>query len=134
MHLCKSLFNIFKQNRIILISSRLTKFWCFGLPAALGRRQVGEGVSGGMGVSPHACTHMYTHVYIYRNLQISADMEESMFIIFTTCMYMHACMCAGMGHPPHTHTHPHSHPPIPHLQGVPRISKNLITLELIKII
>ena len=36
---------IFKQNRIILISSRLIEFWCFGLPAALGVR----GVYGGGG-------------------------------------------------------------------------------------
>ena len=27
---------MFKQNRIISISSRLIEFWCFGLPAALG--------------------------------------------------------------------------------------------------
>ena len=34
------------SNRIISISSRLIKFWCFGLPAALG---VGSGWMGGGG-------------------------------------------------------------------------------------
>ena len=37
---------IFKQNRIISISSGLIKFWCFGLPATLGRgRWVGASES-----------------------------------------------------------------------------------------
>ena len=68
---------IFKQNRIISISSGLIEFCCFGLPAALGRGQVGgglSGASGGMGGVPphmhmhaHACTRTYTHVYMYRN-------------------------------------------------------------------
>ena len=54
---------IFKQNRIISISSRVIEIWCFGLLAALGRGQVGGGclgVSGGMGGVP---TCMHTHVY-----------------------------------------------------------------------
>ena len=64
-------------NRIelISISSGLIEFCCFGLPAALGRGQVGggmSGASGGMrGVPPHthahARTRTYTHVYMYRN-------------------------------------------------------------------
>ena len=103
----------------------------------------------------HACTHMHMHarictcmhghVYMYRNLQMATDMEESMFIMFTTCMCMHdclhacvhACMCmcmhVCMGHP-HTPiptpTPSTCHPP----RGTLGISKNLITLELIKII
>ena len=65
-------------NRIEL--SRLVQdidFSCFGLPAAVGRGQVGgwvSGASGGMGgVPPHmhmhvnARTRTYTHVYMYRN-------------------------------------------------------------------
>ena len=38
------------SNRIISISSRLIKFWCFGLPAALGMGSVwmGVGVVGGV--------------------------------------------------------------------------------------
>ena len=66
-------------NRIELsrLVQDLLNFCCFGLPAALGRGQVGGGVSGasgGMGGVPshmhmhaHACTHTYTHVYMYRN-------------------------------------------------------------------
>ena len=58
---------IFKQNRNILISSRVIEIWCFGLPVALGRGQVGGGVSGGIwghGGCPHmhACTRTHTHV------------------------------------------------------------------------
>ena len=68
-------YRIFKQNRIILISSGLIEFCCFGLPAALGRGQVGGGVSGasggmGGGVPPthahaRACTHMHIHTCIH---------------------------------------------------------------------
>ena len=62
-------------NRIEL--SRLVQdieFCCFGLPAALGRGQVGGGVSGasgGMGGCPpthahaHACTHTHIHTCIH---------------------------------------------------------------------
>ena len=93
---------------------------------------MGGGVLGHLGAwgSPHMHAHVHTHVYMYRNLQMATDMEASMFIMFTTCMYMHACM----GHP---------HTPIPTLTpihtchpqgGTPGISKNFITLELIKII
>ena len=57
------------SNRIEL--SRLVQdllyFLCFGLPAAQGMGQVGGGVSGSMGVSPHACTctcmHTHTHTH-----------------------------------------------------------------------
>ena len=59
------------SNRIelSLISSRVIEIWCFGLPAALGRGQVGGGVSWGIwghgGCPPthmHACTCTHTHV------------------------------------------------------------------------
>ena len=58
------------NNLIISISSGLIEFWCFGLPAALGKGQVGGEASGGMGGCPH--THAYTcasthaHLYMYR--------------------------------------------------------------------
>ena len=113
----------------------------FGLPAALGREQVGGGcmgASGRMGVSTCTCTCMHTHEYMYRNLQMATDMEASMFVIFTTCMYIHACVCMCVcvyGTPP---THPWPSPPqstqLPSPGGHPGISKNSITLELIKII
>ena len=53
---------------------------------------------------------------------MAADMEASMFIMFTTCltcMCVRACMCVRVhacmhGTPPHTHTHPHLHPSIRH--------------------
>ena len=50
---------IFKQNRIISISSRLIEFWCFGLPVALGMGGGWMGVGGGWGCPPHMCTHMH---------------------------------------------------------------------------
>ena len=64
---------IFKQNRIISISTGLIEFCCFGLPAALGRGQVGGGCQGHLGawgVSPthahvHTCTHMHIHTCIH---------------------------------------------------------------------
>ena len=63
---------------------------------------------------------------------MAPDMEASMFSMISM-FNMHVCVC--MGHPPHTHTHPHPHAPIPHPPRgwTPRISKNSITLELIKI-
>ena len=66
---------IFKQNRIISISSGLIEFCCFGLPAALGRGQVGGGVSGasgGMGGCPptHAHAHARTHTHIHTCIHV----------------------------------------------------------------
>ena len=53
------------SNRIELsrLVQDLLNFWCFGLPAALGRGQVGGGcleVFGGMAGVP---THMHMHVH-----------------------------------------------------------------------
>ena len=95
---------------------------------ALGRGQVGGGVSGGIwghGGCPHmhahasACTHMHTHTCI--ELQMAASMEAFMFSMFSmfnmhVCVCVHACVWvrAWMGHPPHTHTYPYPHPPICH--------------------
>ena len=70
------------------------------------------GVSGGMGVSPHACMCMHAHAHTCIELQMAASMEASMFSMFNmhvrVCVHMRMCM----GHPPHTHTYPHPHPPI----------------------
>ena len=43
---------------------------------------------------------------------MATNIEAFMFSMFN--MHVRACMCACMGHPPHTHTHPHLHPPIRH--------------------
>ena len=66
------------SNRIeiISISSGLIEFWCFGLPAALGRGQVGGGgIWGHGGVSPqtHTHTHMHAHAHthIYTCIEIA---------------------------------------------------------------
>ena len=75
-------------------------------------------------------------------------MEASMFIMFNmhacVCKFMHACACLH-GVTPYTDTNPYPntstptpiHPPLPQSTclslGTPRISKNSITLEPIKI-
>ena len=83
----------------------------------------------------HTCTH--THVYMYRNCKWLPTWRHPCLACLSclTCMCMHMCMHVYMGHTPQTHTHPNPHPPIHHIPGgwTPRISKNLITLELIKI-
>ena len=88
-------------NRIELsrLVQELLKFWCFGLPAALGRGQVGGWVSGGIwghGRCPHmyahACTHMHMHTHTCIELQMAASMEASMFSMFSM-FNMHVCVC-----------------------------------------
>ena len=123
-----------------MISSRLIEFWCFGLPAALGRGQEDGGCLEAWGcldtwVHACACTHMHTHTCIHvQKLQMATDMEASMFIMFIM-FNMHVCMCL-CAWDPSTYLYP---PPPPSTQpqwpqgGTARISKNSITLELIKI-
>ena len=70
---------------------------------------MGRGVSGDMGVSQHMCTciHMHARTCIHvQKLQMAADMEASMFIMFNMFnMYVHVCVCAHAcihGTPLHT--------------------------------
>ena len=105
---------------------------------------MGGGCLGAWGMSPHMCTCIHV-----QKLQMAADMEASMFIMFNmhvcaclcvrvhVCACMHACacvhMCACMGHPPYTHTHAHPHSPTCHPPGgTPGINQNSIELELIR--
>ena len=138
-------------NRIELssISSGLIEFCCFGLPAALGRGQVGGGCQGHLGawggIPPHMHTHAhartctYTHVYMYRNCKWPPTWRHPClaWLACLTCMCVRTCMCmcVCMRHLP---THPYPPPPpctnlSPPRGWTPRISKNSITLELIKI-
>ena len=108
-----------------------------------------RGIWGHGGVSPpHAHTHThtrtYTHVYMYRNCKWPPTWRHPClaWLACLTCMCVRACMrvrvcaCVFMGHPP-THPYPPpapcTHPPPPPGGWTPRISKNSITLELIKI-
>ena len=125
------------SNRIKI--SQLVEFWCFGLPAALGRGQVCGGVWGMGGITTHVymhthpCTCTHGHVYIYTNCKWPPHGGIHVYHVYNihVCMCIHVCM----GHHPHTHTHPYPNTPTRHLQGgYPRISKKSITLELIKII
>ena len=95
---------------------------------------------GGVPTHMHMHAHTPTHMYTCIEVAIAANMEASMFIMFTTCltwMCVHVCMYAHAcvhGTPTHTHTDPHPHTPIHHPPGMtPGISQNSITLELIKI-
>ena len=141
---------LFKENLNILISSRLIEFWCFGIPAALGRRQVGGGVWGHLGacrVSLHTCTCMCTHthththmrMHMYTCIEFANDHLHGGIHVYHVqhawlCMHMHVSVFVQgapptQAHQPHTQlTHP---PALP--RGTPRISKNSITVELIKL-
>ena len=96
------------------------------------------GASGDMGVSPHTCTHTHTHAHMYRNCKWLPTWRHPCLACLSCstcmCMCVCACMCAW-DTPPHPHTHPHLiHPSATSPGGwIPGISKNLITLELIKI-
>ena len=85
-----------------------------------------EGGVGGVGAPTHVHTtahaHMHAHTHVQK-LQMAADMEASMFIMFImfmhvrACMYMRVCACMH-GTLPHTPIPtPHLHPPICHPQG-----------------
>ena len=53
------------------LASGLIEFCCFGLPAALGRGQVGGGCQGHLGawgVSPHTRTRMRTHAHAHTHM------------------------------------------------------------------
>ena len=66
---------IFKQNRIISISSRVIEFWCFRLPAAVRGGGVDGGQRGGWGVggwgggwlgsAPHTHAHAHMHMHVW---------------------------------------------------------------------
>ena len=131
------------QRQRISISSGLTEFWCFGPPAALGRRQMGGGASGGMGGVPthmhmhvHACTCTHTHLYMYRNCKWPPTWRHPCLACLT-CMCVHACVCVhacacvhAWDTPPHTPIPtppPSTHPPPPR-GWTPGITWNSITL------
>ena len=108
------------------ISSGLIEFWCFGLPAALGRGQVGGGHLGAWGgvtthMHMHACTCTHAHLYMYRNCKWPPTWRHPCLACLAclTCMCVHACMCMRecMGHPP---THPYQPPPHPPICHPPR--------------
>ena len=74
----------------------------------------------------HACTCAHTHMYTCMEIANGHNMEASMFIMFNMHVYMAHPTCPHQAQPQSTH------PPLP--LGAPGISKNSITVELIKII
>ena len=61
------------SNRIELsqLVQDLLNFWCFGLPAALGRGR-SVGASGGMGGdATHTHMHAHAHTHIYTCIEIA---------------------------------------------------------------
>ena len=99
------------SNRIELsrLVQELLKFGVLGsLRLWGGGRWVGGclGVSGGMGVSPHACARMHMHTHTCIELQMAASMEASMFSMFNmhvrACVHACACACVCAWDTPHT--------------------------------
>ena len=143
LHVCRRVqgSQIFKQNWIISIRSRVIEFWCFRLPVALGGERWGV-----VGVPPthmhmHVCAHMHTHAHIHVkhdnfNCKWQPQLGESLGIPYDVihtcaCMHVHACTCmctcvgATLSPPPPPSTQPPG--------GTPWISQNSIALELIEI-
>ena len=139
-------YRIFKQNRIISISSRLIEFWCFALPAALGVGQVGGWgwwVVGGTPTHMHMHADMHMHIYTL-NMIISIangsphwgnpwEFPMMSHVHVHVCPCMHACAYAHVWGAPPDHSPPPSPPSIHPTGGTPGISQNTIALELIKI-
>ena len=138
----------FKQNWIILISSRFIEFWCFGLPAAPGvggLGWMGWGVVGGVPthVYTHAHTRMHARTYMRGKhdnfMQMAASvgflgnpweflMMSYVHVHAHACMYMCVHMCgAPSHHPPPLSTHP------PPPRGDTRNQSIFNSLELIEI-
>ena len=97
-------WRIFRQNWNILISSILIEFWCFGLPAALGRgRWVGMGCLEAYGGYPYTCAHACActraHVYMYRNCKWPRTWRHP-------CLSCLTCMCVDGAPLPTQSTHP----------------------------
>ena len=111
---------MFKENRIISISSRLIEFWCFGLPVGLGVGGGWLGVGGGwLGCPPHMCTCTRTRGKHDNFMQMAAPLGEYLGIpydVIRTCMRMCACTCVCMW-VACTLLPPPNHPPTPRPQG-----------------
>ena len=102
------------SNRIEIsrLVQELLKFWCFGLPAALGRGQVGGGVSGGIWghggchhthTHTHACTHRHAHTCIEIANGHRAWRHPCLSCLSClTCMCVRACMRVHAWETPHT--------------------------------
>ena len=133
-------------NRIILISSRVIEFWCFGLPTALGGGGWVDGVGGWLGGVRHthahacACTHTHTHTCMYGKHDNFMQMAAPIGGIHGNSLWCHmhvhvhacACVCTCVGSTPSPPPNPY--PPTPHPPGgTPGISQNSIALELIEI-
>ena len=87
----------------------------------------------------HSYTHMHTYTCMHGKrdnfMQMAAPLGKSLgisYYVICMCACMHAHVCVHECGVPSHHPHPHPHTPTP--QGDPIISKNPITLELIKII
>ena len=89
-----------KESSIRIELSRLVQDLNFGVLGSLwlwrGDRWVGGGVSGGMGVSPHTCTCMHTHVYMYRNYKWPLPWKHPCLSFLQHVYNMHGCVCACM--------------------------------------
>ena len=113
---------MFKQNRIILISSRVIEFWCFWLLGSWGWGGGWMGVGGGWGGAP-THVHMHVHARICMHgkhgnfMQMAAPIGFGEILgipydVICTCVHAHAC-AHGWGAPSHHPPPPSTHPPPP---------------------
>ena len=139
--MCSGIFRGKESSNRIEIFRLVQDLLNFGVLGSLwlweGCRWVGMclGASGGMGGVPthvdmHAHTHMHACICIHIEIAngcphggIHVYHVYNMHVHAYVCVCVHACVC--MHGAPHTHPHP---------PAAPGISKNSITLELIKII
>ena len=132
---------IFKQNEIISICSRLNALLVIWAPSVCGM-----GVGGGRGVggleNPHACMHahvcmhMHTHTLIMTNMlwaicNFCNVFWACMHVCAYTCVLVHAHVCVGG----HLHILPNAYQPIYPLPSAwgSQNTKNSISLEWIEI-
>ena len=100
-----------------------------------------EGVPRCTHMHAYTCTHTHAHVYMYRNCKWPPTWRHPclscltyMCVCMCACVHACACVCACIQHPDMPIPTPTPiHPSITPQGGTPRISKNSITLELIKI-
>ena len=122
------------SNRIEL-SQLVQDLLNFGVlaPCGLGEGTNDWGASWDMGVSTHMCTCMHAHAdtHMYWNCKWPPSWRHPCLSCLT-CMCVHVHVCMGCPHTPTPTPTPIHSPPFP--GWTPRISKNSITLQPIKII
>ena len=130
-------FQIFKQNRIILISSSVIEFLLnLGFPQGVAGGWIGVGVGMGVWGMFHACMHMHMHACCKHDKHgcLNGGSHLQFLYMYTClCVCVHSCtyVCTWMGTPLMLPEPPPSFP-LPRAAGSPK-HQNSISHELIKI-